>query len=472
MNTRGWLLVIGLIAVVFGAPLASAVDSYFGLNNWTLGTNTWLKWDDNGTITEINASQGVVKAGNITIKDSELQAALSGYIVAIDNNKGISYAINPNSSDTPVQDAIDLVGNSIGGYGDANNAGVILLPFGTVENNGTIVVGGGISIYGWGVSHGTGAGSTIKITKEGVNGINISGHYVNLDGFTLESPGSTDSFDSGYGIYFTGNWRGVNLGTSKGLEIGTKAAPWKNSAIEIPSSAAPFEMYWGSVMVNYNSTGTAVSFEGGGPSNFIANLQIYGGYGSPEATRCMYIRAGGWDIRQINIGLPCKYLIDKILNYPTTIGNINYEPSPTNTPTAAVRMFAGNIWVENIRTDANMTYGYLCGDLATSCGPAVLGPIQFSGGATVLTNYYRKGDTANADHIAPVYLLGDPSVITVGRKTPGNNFEGFVHIGFDSPGICGPTCTPDSSLEFYGSRIYNLSDNKVYYWNTTDWVPM
>jgi hypothetical protein len=154
-----------------------------------------------GAITELRAEAPSATATG-AVNGQAIQAALDGRVVAVAPGTGISSAIDPASTNTPITDAHALLpktGNVVGG--------TVLVPPGGVDNAGSIPLSSGVTYRGWGPGHSPDQTvSEIKVTATGVDLVDVhdpdQGSVRNacLDGVAIQGPGKDTTTGVGINI--------------------------------------------------------------------------------------------------------------------------------------------------------------------------------------------------------------------------------------------------------------------------------
>jgi hypothetical protein len=95
---------------------------------------------------------GTLRAGAIrsALGDAQIQAAFDGLVVPVAPGLGLADAVDPSTTTTPVQDAIDAI-DATGWYLDEWSPGAVLLPTGTIEEAGPLTHTLTKTFLGWGI---------------------------------------------------------------------------------------------------------------------------------------------------------------------------------------------------------------------------------------------------------------------------------------------------------------------------------
>jgi hypothetical protein len=191
-SRRGFLgTVAGAAAagtMAFSAGKAQAGSSQVG----TIGT----------TSKPVDVVAEDVTSQSLAVHGGEMQSALDGLVVPVYDDGGVENAIDPTSTATPMQDAVDeIAANATGG------AGTVLLPPGVVQEDTTIDHETGVSFQGVGMPKrgATAGGSVIEIQTGGADGISLGANSTGkarFDGFVLRGQG--DNSTGADGITCTG----------------------------------------------------------------------------------------------------------------------------------------------------------------------------------------------------------------------------------------------------------------------------
>lgn len=303
---------------------------FFSLNTGKIYVGDGSNW------TRLQSTGHDPKVNSLTTTDIKnaqnggtLHASWDGLIVPQAAGLGVSDAIDPDATASPVQEAIDAVA--------AAGGGTVLLPPGVVEEPGPISMRSDISILGHGMET-----STIRITQPGVPGIEFNSSknggdgvvHAALDGFKLQGPGMRT--DTGPAIVHNGgNTRSLRVGRLLIME-------WQNAVYKVESGNLPYqcshehlEVY--NVDVGNSSADVQSDFEGGAlfqwecwnpsPANHFTNIAVYpsaSSSGSPS--RILFMRGGQLSIETLNIGGVPGQIAGLCRNASVNIGYVNYEP--------------------------------------------------------------------------------------------------------------------------------------------------
>jgi hypothetical protein len=246
-------------------------------------------------------------------------------------------SIDPETSSTPVQDAIDHA-DSVGG--------AVQLPPGRIEEEGPIHLRDGVNVYGYGIGWAghDGIETTIAITNTGVDGMTDAeakgtGYRAltgtTLDGFVLEGPGG--DADTGVGFHVTqgGGLLNCTFGALAVREFG-------NSSVRFAGDAFIFQVTWDLLLSQNNDPGTAdavadLDFQRVGNGLEFTHIACYPTnehsgadldtfrIGIPGGTT-YYLRIGSLNVG----GTPQR--LGRISNAGCRIGFINFEPTVGSPP--------------------------------------------------------------------------------------------------------------------------------------------
>lgn len=296
---------------------------------------------------------------NMQGESAAIQTAWDGLVVPIAPGLGASDAIDPNKTETPVQDALDAVANA--GSSPASQGGRVILPSEPIEEKTTIDLKNGVHLIGQGIGYYNRTPpfgerdeadrtpervSKIRVLEKGVDLLRIESderamQYIRLDGFIIEGPRGKNPSDgateTGKGLHITAGTR-LTRGT-----IGT--IQFQNlSDSAIYAEADLVECNFGMVLaggIDAANHGNAVyDFRNTGYSNHIDLLSTYpknrsSGKGS-DALRIT--GQGDLSINVLNFGgtLARAVVIGGSSDGWVTIGGLNYEPGPQNQPQVVI----------------------------------------------------------------------------------------------------------------------------------------
>lgn len=254
------------------------------------------------------------------------QMARDGAIVPIAPGVGYLNAIDPETANSPVQDAINAV-EAVGVSADGRyGAGTVLLPPGVTETPGNLHTLAGKRIIGWGRE-----ASILRVIDSSANGFAIGGNGGNvtkayLDGFTIdggdraarssgsainaayEPPDGNDAnmirvgFNIGQ-LQFQ-NWGGPdpvinNLGSFSATWNYLRATDYDGKFIYTTTG---FHNNIGMISVNHGDVATEViHFDGNAGVCFINSINIGGSVGKALVHDGGYARYGGLHIGHINM---------------------------------------------------------------------------------------------------------------------------------------------------------------------------
>lgn len=210
-------------------------------------------WNAIGTIQPPTASGGDA---------TDVHASRDGLVVPVGPGLGVDDAIDPATTATPVQDAIDLIGR--------NEAGAVLLPPITIEETGPIIGGKDKAIRGWGMLT-----SEILFTSDTADGI-------------AQDPNTPNDwwYSSIEGVRLNGGGGGRTSGSA--IHFYTDTVPvFDLDRVDIPDWTGPdpviwaeepghwFDSTWGTVKAgNAGSTGNVFQWDHGGSPNRYDHLTL------------------------------------------------------------------------------------------------------------------------------------------------------------------------------------------------------
>jgi hypothetical protein len=211
-------------------------------------------WNAIGTIQPDTSGTG----GSAT----DIHASKDGLVVPVGDGLGADDGIDPATTDTPVQDAIDLIGR--------DNEGAVLLPPETIQETGPIVGGKDKILRGWGMLT-----SEIEFTSDTADGIaqdpnvNNDWWYSSVEDLRLNGGGGGRS--SGSAIHF--EHFTVPVFNLDRVDIPDWTGP--DPVVWADQGGHWFDSTWGLVKAgNAGSTGTVFQWDHGGSPNRYDHLTL------------------------------------------------------------------------------------------------------------------------------------------------------------------------------------------------------
>ncbi|MDZ7745938.1 MAG: hypothetical protein U5K28_05275 [Halobacteriales archaeon] len=252
---------------------------------------------------------------------------LEGYVVALGRNNSAPRSVDPATTSTPIQDALDIV--------DAAGGGEVRLPAGVVEETGPIRPYEETQIIGLGVEL-----SKISITDRDADGILFdrdSGvSRVKLDGFALNGPAGTEP--TGVAIHHT-NRDTQDLFVGRLLFWG-----WNNSVYRVDEGVGPFQCRHDQLTIYECDAGDQdglFEFRSWyGPANWFGTIAAYpSATVSGQNTTVFFSRGGTQTVDYLTMGGSAGIAVDQTWDSLIEFGNVHWEPTtnPTNPP-AIVRL--------------------------------------------------------------------------------------------------------------------------------------
>ncbi|PAU85572.1 hypothetical protein CK500_02580 [Halorubrum salipaludis] len=358
--------------------------------------------------------------------DGVFSLLLAGNVVAIGKNNTSPRAVDPAGTDTPIQDALDIVA--------AAGGGEVRLPTGVVEETGPIRPYEETQILGLGVEI-----SKVAITDRDADGILFdrdSGvSRVRLDGFALNGPAGTGP--TGVAIHHT-NRDTQDLFVGRLLFWG-----WNNSVYRVDEGVGPFQCRHEQITIYECDAGDQdglFEFRSWyGPANWFGTIAAY-----PSATvtgnntTVFFSRGGTQTVDYLTMGGSAGIAIDQTWDSVVEFGNVHWEPTtnPTNPP-AIVRLRGhGTAVIDSVKHVTGVAdYVYELGyDDYNGRGPGrkLLGPyIELGAAADIAENVVNL--SYPVDPAEPSLYQGSPDDVSVTHNqgsTGGLRALGTAGTGF------------------------------------------
>ncbi|MFB6077867.1 MAG: hypothetical protein ABEJ80_02670 [Halarchaeum sp.] len=365
-----------------------------------LGDGT--SWSEIGSIAASGGSAGGVNA-----------ALVAGNVVAIASELAAPEIVDPDGTDTPVQDAMDVLGN--------NGGGVVRLPPYTVSEAGSIRPYRDTAILGFGPDV-----SKIAITPSNVDGIRFDRSEtvsrVRLDEFALNGPGR--SADSGVAVHHV-------TGDTQDLVVGRLIFwGWNNSVYRVDEGVGPFQCRHRLLTVYECDAGDQdglFEFRSWyGPANWFGTIAAYPTADYSGANTTVFFSRGGTQmVDHLTMGGSAGVAVDQTWDSHLHFGNIHWEPTDLrSTPPAIVRLLGhGPALVDSVKHVTGTTdYVYELGyDTYNGQAPARkrLGQYYDAGRTTaVSSNVVNVAHPPNAS--APSYYWGTTDDVDVTHGSAGS----------------------------------------------------
>lgn len=413
-----------------------------------------------------NDSFKSLNSSNYTVDKNPIQISIDGQITPIAPGLGPSDTVDPSTTNTPIQDVIDIINSTSVG------SGTILLPPETVESPGNLVQTDNI------VLRGHGPASVIKITDPTADGIYLGptdslsayengGRNAYLDGFILDG-GNVGNRTSGSAIRFMGQ------GTSN-YGIGSMfIRNWGGSDPVI--AELPYSTRWGFIRVR-NYTGSFIKATQESIAFDMQIEQIYPGPIDPSAPVIdIHGAHAGVQIGSINCGDDVGRVVrqhDDNRNAWLSIGWINCEPTSNVHIDGGIVELGGNRYTEigHVSTSGNVTADSLVELTNSDLNGASPGNTRLynldPGGGTITDLIEVTGDFGNP-RANPMFFHGSPNAI---------NYHGRVKA-IQTPSPFPPSNLSGQQGAWEGKmRLDNGSntphDGTMCVWNSANsvWVP-
>lgn len=323
-------------------------------------------------------------AGGVT------EALVKGNLVVLARQLAAPQTVDPADTDTPVQDAVDLL--------DANGGGTVRLPPNSITEAGSITVPSNTEIRGFGPDI-----SKVNVTPSGVDGVVFDEaggvDHAHLDGFALNGPGP--GTDSGVAIHH------VN-GDTQNLRIGRLIVwGWTNSVYRVEEGVGPFQCRHDEITVYDCDAGDEdglFEFRSWyGPANWFGTVAAYPvAESSGRNTTVFFTRGGTQTVDYLTMGGSAGTVLHQTWDAQVRFESIHWEPTALrSTPSALVRLLGnGTATIGDVKQITGTTdYVYELGhDAYNGNDPARkrLGPYYGLGGslASNVVNLSAPNDPA------------------------------------------------------------------------------
>jgi len=276
----------------------------------------------------LTVDAGTVTAGDLVndiSSDADIHASWNGLLSLYADTLGVSDAVDPSTTTTPLADAIaavDTVGGATDGAGEIH-----LPPVPFDEDTPGVSPADNVSIIGKS-TRGAKYGSEVTFTSTGSTTdhgfVMDGGDNLVLDRFSIIGPG-TDKV-TGVGMLFTGDPRAIQIPY---LTING----WGNEAWRVESGSSPFETDIGYLKLNGDAGDKTalMNWQQSGPENQIDVLALSPNSGRTSADSTgLYAGADTMlSIGRINVG-GTTGVAANIESKGVQIGHINYEPANQN----------------------------------------------------------------------------------------------------------------------------------------------
>ncbi|MFC7096414.1 hypothetical protein [Halobaculum marinum] len=371
---------------------------------------------------------GTIGSGGSSSGDGSSVASLilSGYVVALGRNNSVPQSVDPETTSTPIQDALDIVA--------AAGGGEVRLPAGVVEETGPIRPYEETQIIGLGVEL-----SKIAITDRNADGILFdrdSGvSRVKLDGFALNGPAGGQP--TGVAIHHANK-------DTQDLHVGRLVLwGWNNSVYRVDEGVGPFQCRHDQLTIYECDAGDQdglFEFRSWyGPANWFGTIAAYpSATVSGKNTTVFFSRGGTQTVDYLTMGGSAGVAIHQTWDSVIEFGNVHWEPTTNPTsPPAIVRLLGHSTAiidsVKHVTGVADYVYelGY---DSYNARGPGrkILGPYIELGAEADITNTVVNL-AYPADPAQPSLYNGSPEDVTVTHSkesTGGLRALGTAGTGF------------------------------------------
>ncbi|MFT4946745.1 MAG: hypothetical protein ACI8TL_000981 [Natronomonas sp.] len=334
------------------------------------------------------------------------EGLISGYVAALPSNASVPQFVDPEETSTPVQDAMDILGD--------NGGGVIRLPPTAVSESGTISPYSDTTITGFGPTL-----SEVSITEPGIDGIRFESssgvNRVKLDGFALNGPGRNS--DSGAAIRHS-------EGDTQDLYVGRMVFwGWNNAVYRVDQGVGPFQCRHELLTVYECDAGDEDGlFEFNswyGPANWFGTIAVYPSsqFSGTDST-VFFTRGGTQTVEYLTMGGTAGTAIHQTWDAQIRFGNVHWEPVGLESTPEQVVLLEGH-GPAHIGSFKHVTgvadYVYTLGyDSYNASNPSQkwLGPYYWRGSEADISENILNLASAN-DPAKPSFYLGSPEDVTV-----------------------------------------------------------
>jgi len=375
-------------------------------------------WNQLGTI---GAGSGSTVEG-----DGITSLLLQGFVVALGRNNSAPQSVDPDTTSTPIQDALDIVA--------AAGGGEVRLPAGVVEETGPIRPYEETQILGLGVEI-----SKVSITDRSADGILFDRESgvsrVRLDGFALNGPAGNQP--TGVAIHHTNR-------DTQDLFVGRLLCwGWNNSVYRVDEGVGPFQCRHEQITIYECDAGDQdglFEFRSWyGPANWFGTIAAYpSATVSGQNTTVFFSRGGTQTVDYLTMGGSAGVAIEQTWDSVIEFGNVHWEPTsnPTNPPAIVRLLGQGTAIVDSVKHVTGVAdYVYELGyDSYNGRGPAkkILGPyIELGAEADIATDIVNLSYPADASN--PCLYQGSPDDVDVTHSqgsTGGLRALGTAGTGF------------------------------------------
>ncbi|GGM65036.1 hypothetical protein J2752_000351 [Halarchaeum rubridurum] len=293
-------------------------------------------FDAGETESDADVDGGEAVAEGVPIDSGAFASLRDGDVVALAVGTG-SGAFDPETTDTPVQDALDAVG-SVGG-------GRVYLPPTTVTEAGPIRPHSNTALYGFGMNV-----SVVHVRSPGTDGVRFdrdeSVQRVALDGFELRGPGVRK--DTGVAVHYV-DATADPANDPADVHVGRLyCRQWGNSVLRVDEGVGPFQCRYDFLRADDCDAGAAGALldwrSDYGPANHFGTVVAYPNARASGAATTILRQAGGeLAFEDVTVGGTAGALVESTAGR-LRLGRAHWEPEgqPT-TPDALVRLAGSGV---------------------------------------------------------------------------------------------------------------------------------
>jgi hypothetical protein len=322
---------------------------------------------------------------------------LAGKVVAVGRDRAEPTAVDPETTERPIQDALDLL---------APAGGEVRLPPTTVFDRGPVRPYSDTALVGFGPDV-----SKVAIGSPATDGLRFDRDpavtNVLLDGFALNGPGLER--ESGVAIHHA-------AGDTQNLVLGRLVLwGWTDAVYRVDEGVGPFQCRHGLLVVydcDASSADGLFEFRSSyGPANWFGTIAAYPSAAENDRESTVWAtRGGAQSVDHLTIGGACRAAVDQTGGGRLRIEHVHWEPE-TATPTPAIVRLrgAGQARIGGITHAAGTAeYAYELGrgpDYGTAPAANYLGPYSTTAEATAVRENVVTLTAAN-DPTRPSFYEG------------------------------------------------------------------
>lgn len=379
-----------------------------------------------------NISPASVDTGSLTIDGTLIQAALDGHVSVVGAGLGMSDAIDPSSTTTPVQDAVDTLPTA---------GGTVIIPPQGVSEDTTVSIGDNVSLIGFGPGNPSNPISEITFGDAGNdcivldNGTTSTVQQPSIDGIHISGPTNTGA--TGRGLSAPNGVAHLYIGHISFSTLGGAAlniTSWDEMRIE--------HVHAESIEPQHSGATQIFNFASGGTGGSVGLLSGYpkGDASDSALSRCVYVGGGQVTFDSIDCGGVASKALVVAVGAMVNCNSIVHEPngltddlSTAQNAVCAVHKYgSGSCTIGHVRINsgsANITWdsGYIAGgatssnwefglihENATIDGPHVNVQTDTDGSMPSIWHGFSSQVTNNsgATLTNPVVCLGDLSTVS------------------------------------------------------------